>query len=240
LLGFVATLGITLYDQRNSELYNALIHRAKHLEEEFGVKGAPRSLKQVTHGGQFNERPIKARGMIFEAGHDLALALIYGPLLGAWFFPIVMAPLLLAGIPKVESTLIAAEVAGLAGILFTVRLVALDNLDKELYDAAANPLFVDNQLREGSFDEDESKTYRVRSGKTQSQLRAHVVPATKEDRLRVRLLDRKGVPLTAWNAAQAGEPVELRWPVKRDTDYLVRVSSVERRKGGSFTITLSD
>src|SRR5438046_2284643 len=32
LLGFLATLGITLYDQRNSELYNALIHRAKHLE----------------------------------------------------------------------------------------------------------------------------------------------------------------------------------------------------------------
>ena len=31
LFGFLATLGLTLYDQRNSELYNALIHRVKWL-----------------------------------------------------------------------------------------------------------------------------------------------------------------------------------------------------------------
>lgn len=32
LLGFVLTLGLVLYDQRNSDLYNACVHRAKMLE----------------------------------------------------------------------------------------------------------------------------------------------------------------------------------------------------------------
>ena len=51
LLGFLATLGITLYDQRNSELYNALMHRAKYIEEQFRVAGAPGGLKRLRWGG---------------------------------------------------------------------------------------------------------------------------------------------------------------------------------------------
>lgn len=41
----ISLLGVKLYDQRNSELYNALIHRAKYLETLFGVPGAPGGLK---------------------------------------------------------------------------------------------------------------------------------------------------------------------------------------------------
>jgi hypothetical protein len=41
VFGFLATLGITLYDQRNSELYNALIHRAKYVEKECTLQIAP-------------------------------------------------------------------------------------------------------------------------------------------------------------------------------------------------------
>jgi hypothetical protein len=91
VLGLAATLGITLYDQRNSELYNALIHRARHIEREFNLPPAPGGLKQASLGGQFRERPSKHRWLILQAGHDLALALIYGPLLGAWLFPIAYA-----------------------------------------------------------------------------------------------------------------------------------------------------
>jgi hypothetical protein len=35
----------------------ALIHRAKHLEAQFGAPAAPGGLKQVTSGGKFSERP---------------------------------------------------------------------------------------------------------------------------------------------------------------------------------------
>jgi hypothetical protein len=137
VLGFLATLGITLYDQRNSELYNALIYRAKYLEAQFGVPYAPGGLKQVEWGGQFSERPRRARHLIFLAGHDLALALIYGPLLGAWFFPMLYAALLLLDANSQKTALAAAGVAIIAAIGFTSRLVALDRQEMERYKLAA-------------------------------------------------------------------------------------------------------
>ena len=83
LLGFVATLGILLYELRNSELYNWAIHRAKHLERAMGlsslVLGAPQ-------GGVFGERVAPHHRVLGLAliKHDQALALVYGSALGAW------------------------------------------------------------------------------------------------------------------------------------------------------------
>jgi uncharacterized membrane protein YfcA len=137
VLGSAATLGVTLYDQRNSELYNALIHRAKYLEAQFGARGTPAALKRVSEGGQFAERPPKSRRFIITAGHDIALALIYGPLLGAWLFPIVYAlNRLLRG--DTHASIIAASCAAFfIAVAATARLIALDTLDKKLYDQSA-------------------------------------------------------------------------------------------------------
>ena len=137
LFGFSTTLGITLYDQRNSELYNALIHRAKHLEEQFGVPSTPGGLKKAPRGGQFKERPTKRRRLIFEAGHDLALALIYGPLLGAWFFPILYSALRLAGTDGSAAQVASAVIAAIAAVWFTRRLVVLDRQEMARYHIAA-------------------------------------------------------------------------------------------------------
>ena len=137
LFGFLATLGITLYDQRNSELYNALIHRAKHLEEEFGVPSAPGGLEKLPRGGQFRERPRKHRRLLFKAGHDISLALIYGPLLGAWLFPVSYAATCLAGMPHWRAELTAAILAAVGAAGFAGWLVVLDSRDRKLYDAAA-------------------------------------------------------------------------------------------------------
>jgi hypothetical protein len=51
MIGFGATLGILFYDQRNTELYNELIGRAKDLEE----------LLQLRNKGQFQQRPSRGR-----------------------------------------------------------------------------------------------------------------------------------------------------------------------------------
>jgi hypothetical protein len=137
VFGFVATLGITLYDQRNSELYNALIHRARHLEKEFGVPSAPGGLKKLQLGGQFRERPQKHRLLVFQAGHDLALALIYGPLLGAWLFPITYGTTRLLGGGHGVAQAGAAILAALGGAVFVRWLIVLDGNDRRLYEAAA-------------------------------------------------------------------------------------------------------
>jgi len=88
-LGFLATLGVTIYDQRNNEFYEALLGRAKYLEEELKL---PRNLEVRTTDssefrGQFRERP--GRGLYgrflfnrVELGHDPGLALVYGAVLG--------------------------------------------------------------------------------------------------------------------------------------------------------------
>jgi len=137
LFGFLATLGVTLYDQRNSELYNALIHRAKHLEQEFEVPSTPGGLRKTHVGGQFRERPEKHRRLVFKAGHDLGLALIYGPLLGAWLFPLAYAASRMVATAHESALACAAALAALGAAVFTGWLVALDQHDRELYSAAA-------------------------------------------------------------------------------------------------------
>jgi hypothetical protein len=80
LMGFLATLGITIYDQRNSELYNALIGRARDLEV----------MLKLPAKGQFWVRPDRDRYLfwLLPMGHDIGLSIIYGPVLGAWAFPV--------------------------------------------------------------------------------------------------------------------------------------------------------
>jgi hypothetical protein len=92
-MGFFATLGITFYDQRNTELYNALIGRAKYLEKRLKM-----------FGGQFQIRPPRNRRLLFiMMGHDTGLALIYGTVLGAWFFPIVYSGLQWLDLKRIDS-----------------------------------------------------------------------------------------------------------------------------------------
>jgi len=137
ILGLLVTLGITIYDQRNSELYNALIHRAKYLEQSFKDTSAPGGLKQ-DGGGQFRERPGQNRRVIgVRAGHDMGLALIYGPVLGAWFFPIAYPLSRLAGLAPDKALIIGVSAAGLATALFAANLLYLDHKEKQLYHHAA-------------------------------------------------------------------------------------------------------
>jgi hypothetical protein len=137
VFGFLATLGIALYDQRNSELYNALIHRARHLERDFNVPSTPGGIKKLAAGGQFRERPAASRSLLAKAKHDVALSLIYGPLLGVWCFPIVYAAARLLHVDHLWSQLAAAVSVLCATIGFTRRLVALDDKDTDLYHQAA-------------------------------------------------------------------------------------------------------
>jgi hypothetical protein len=137
LFALSATLGITLYDQRNSELYNALIHRAKWLESHFDTSSAPGGLRLSRVGGQFNERPKKNRRVILKAGHDLALALIYGPLLGAWILPILYSALRLASVPEVGAQLASVTAATIAALASTSWLVILDRQEMQRYHCAA-------------------------------------------------------------------------------------------------------
>jgi hypothetical protein len=116
IFGLLATLGITFYDQRNSHLYNALSDRAKALEQALQL-----------HDGQFSTRPQRTRRLLFfRVGHDPALALIYAPVLGAWFFPVVVSGASIFGYSVAHARTCGFLAAGLATALFLEEFLRLD------------------------------------------------------------------------------------------------------------------
>lgn len=56
VVGLIATLGIAVYELRNSQLYEAAMHRAKYLEAVFGCWPSADHLPPGRYGGVFTER----------------------------------------------------------------------------------------------------------------------------------------------------------------------------------------
>lgn len=79
------TIGIFFYDIRDTQFYDAAVHRAKWLEAMLDLHICTQD-KPV--GGLFNERPrekLKFFGQI-EIWHDRELSLAYGAALGGWSY----------------------------------------------------------------------------------------------------------------------------------------------------------
>lgn len=76
-LGLTATVGVAIYDHRNSQLYNDLISRGRKIEAELGVMT-----------GVFRGR-LRARSRL--VNHSVALFLIYGASKAAWIVGILRA-----------------------------------------------------------------------------------------------------------------------------------------------------
>jgi hypothetical protein len=117
VLGFFVTLGIVFYDQRNSQLYNALSRRARHLESKIGA-------------AQFNDRPQRTLEFlgIFKIWHDRGLALIYGTVMGGWFFLVSCAMLWLLKVDqqKIDVPKTSALISIFAAVAVIYELHRLD------------------------------------------------------------------------------------------------------------------
>ncbi len=80
-VGLVATLGILVYELRNTQLYDASVARAGSLEGALGLEG----------GGLFGGRPKEGFRLLgtFEISHDRGLGLVYAAALGGWTYLVV-------------------------------------------------------------------------------------------------------------------------------------------------------
>lgn len=87
-VGFLVTLGIVLYDQRNTQFYNGAISRAQLLEDKLNLD----RFETDDHRGLFGSRDDhpRRRFLALPVRHDLGLALIYSAVLGAWVFGAVL------------------------------------------------------------------------------------------------------------------------------------------------------
>ena len=83
-LGLLATLGVVVYELRNTQIYDYAVYRAKELEARLGLvsvfgTGGP--------GGFFSERPGRdVRIFGLPVGHDRGLSLVYSAALGGWCY----------------------------------------------------------------------------------------------------------------------------------------------------------
>jgi hypothetical protein len=147
-VGFVATVGILLYELRNSELYNAAAHRARILERKLELivsvptrerrwqeNGGWKRELWPEQGGVFSERPYVPktgeRGFrlfrVLKVKHDRALALVYGAAIGAWTYLVIHAVIRLSH----GSGSTAFGVAGATGVVVAVLIVREVNLHDE-------------------------------------------------------------------------------------------------------------
>ena len=80
-VGLVATLGLLVYELRNTQLYDSAVVRAGVLESALELEG----------GGLFGGRPKEGFRLFgaFEISHDRALGLVYAAALGGWTYLVV-------------------------------------------------------------------------------------------------------------------------------------------------------
>ena len=132
-LGLVATLGIFVYELRNSQLYDAAVHRAEVLERRLGI----RSIADETRiGGVFGERPDRSLRLFGRAAvwHDRGLALVYAAALAGWTYLVGWGVVALTGLPGARS------VGGLLGVAAAVLvLFEVQRLDRRSAEAGAPP-----------------------------------------------------------------------------------------------------
>jgi hypothetical protein len=119
LLGFVATLGVLVYDLRNTQVYDYALRRAGELEARLGIASPFGGSRP---GGLYAERPeptIRPFGLA-AASYDRALALVYGAALAGWSYLVVWGALRALDVGGARK---AGAVIGLAlGLLAAIEL----------------------------------------------------------------------------------------------------------------------
>jgi hypothetical protein len=106
LLGLVATVGIVIFDLRNTQLLDYAVLRAKSLEERLGFVSI---FEPGRPGGLFTERPGRAG-----VGHDRGLALVYSAAIGGWCYVVAWGALRALDVGD------ARQIGGVLGVIGAV------------------------------------------------------------------------------------------------------------------------
>jgi hypothetical protein len=109
LLGLIATLGILLYELRNSQLYAAGLRRATELERALGLRSAL---------GAARPAPTLRLGGLAPIHQVSGLALVYGAALAGWSYLVAWGLLKAIGIGAPRT------VGGIIGIVVGVLVTA--------------------------------------------------------------------------------------------------------------------
>ena len=135
VLGLVATLGILLYELRNTELYDYATRRAEHTETELGL---PSIGSRAGPGGLFSERPGRTLRLfgVAPVDRDRGLALVYSAALAGWAYLVAWGAL--HALDVGSSRKIGAAIGVAVGLFLLAELVRLHaSPERDVAGAAA-------------------------------------------------------------------------------------------------------
>jgi hypothetical protein len=118
LLGLVATLGILLYELRNTQLFDYATRRAAHDEAALGLP----SIHGGGAGGLFSERPERTLRLfgIAPVDRDRGLVLVYSAALAGWTYLVAWGAL--RAVDAGSSRTVGAAIGVVVGLLLAVEL----------------------------------------------------------------------------------------------------------------------
>jgi hypothetical protein len=124
LLGLTATLGVLLYELRNTQLYEYATRRAQHDEAALGFPSLGRTRGS---GGLFTERPARTLRLfgIAPVDRDRGLVLVYSAAFAGWTYLVAWGGLRALDVGSARK--IGALVGVAVGLLLLVELSRIHN-----------------------------------------------------------------------------------------------------------------
>ena len=121
-VGLAATLGVVVYELRNTQIYDYAIYRAIELERRLGlasVRGTGGT------GGFFSERPGRDLHIFgLAVGHDRGLALVYGAAIGGWCYLLSWGALRALDVGDARN--VGGVIGVVAGLVVLVEFLRID------------------------------------------------------------------------------------------------------------------
>jgi hypothetical protein len=114
VLGLLATLGIFVYELRNTQISGTMIRRAAELERQLQL---PSSLGGKSSGGLYAERPgitVQLLGFL-PVSHGLGLALVYSAAIAGWSYLVAWGGLKAVDTPRAQAA--GAALGAVAGVI---------------------------------------------------------------------------------------------------------------------------
>jgi hypothetical protein len=114
VLGLLATLGIFVYELRNTQISGTLIRRAAELERRLQV---PSSHSGQGTGGLYTERPgitVQLLGFL-PVSHGLGLGLVYSAAIAGWGYLVAWGGLKAVDTPEAQAA--GAALGAVAGVI---------------------------------------------------------------------------------------------------------------------------
>ncbi len=147
VFGAAVVLGITFYDQRNTQIYDRLVRRARFLEASLGMTPLPGD----RHGGPFFCRPplrasqpfkwLRSNRPVLIVWHTAGLATVYGAAFAAWVYLGANALLHLTGLAFASLVAVLPASAAFGIYVYTlVQLSTLNHMDNHPVDVFIDSL----------------------------------------------------------------------------------------------------